>query len=204
MGTMSSGPAFRGFHGPRVCEVRGPNPRVRRWEARDPQAGDLRQASCPYAVVADGHPPRHGHPCDRILRVFAWADPRCMHHGISAWEALFFESCEDGKAGRAPTGSPLGHSRVGREPGTQNSLCGDPGTRSSVAAHGMGRCGNGLGEGIARGDAETWTLILRISAPLRADQPHVLGDAPRWLPVASAVVGVGLAQERLTRGSGAR
>ena len=156
----------------------------------------------PVGRPARFHWPNQPRPA--LALIFAWADPRCMHHGISAWEALFFESCEDGKAGRAPTGSPLGHSRVGREPGTQNSLCGDPGTRSSVAAHGMGRCGNGLGEGIARGDAETWTLILRISAPLRADQPHVLGDAPRWLPVASAVVGVGLAQERLTRGSGAR
>ena len=49
----------------------GPNPRVRRGEARDPQAGELRQASCQYAVVADGHPPQHGYPCDRILRVFS-------------------------------------------------------------------------------------------------------------------------------------
>jgi len=31
-----------------------PNPRVRRWQARDPQAGELRQAACQHAVVADG------------------------------------------------------------------------------------------------------------------------------------------------------
>ena len=30
------------------------NPRVRRREARDPQAGELRQAACQHAVVADG------------------------------------------------------------------------------------------------------------------------------------------------------
>jgi hypothetical protein len=48
-----------------------PNPRARSWEPRDPQAGELRQASCQHAVVADGHPPQHGHPGDRILRVFA-------------------------------------------------------------------------------------------------------------------------------------
>ena len=39
--------------------------------ARDPQARELRQASCQYAVVADGHPPQHGYPCDRIPRVFS-------------------------------------------------------------------------------------------------------------------------------------
>ena len=36
-----------------------------------------------------------------------------------------------------------------------------------MAAHGIGRAGNGLGEGIARGDAETWDVILCASAPLR-------------------------------------
>ena len=39
-----------------------PNPRVRRWDAREPQAGELRQAACQHAIVADGHEPRHGHP----------------------------------------------------------------------------------------------------------------------------------------------
>ena len=34
-----------------------PNPRVRRWEARDLQAGELRQAAGQHAVVADGMNP---------------------------------------------------------------------------------------------------------------------------------------------------
>jgi len=40
-----------------LAETMHPNPRVRRWEARDPQAGDLRQAACQHAPVADGHEP---------------------------------------------------------------------------------------------------------------------------------------------------
>ena len=48
-----------------------PNPRARRREARDPQAGGLWQASCQRGFVADGHDPRDGHPWERVLRVLA-------------------------------------------------------------------------------------------------------------------------------------
>ena len=34
-----------------------PNPRVRRWEALDPQAGELRKAACQHAAAADGMNP---------------------------------------------------------------------------------------------------------------------------------------------------
>ena len=66
-----------------------------------------------------------------------------------------------------------------------------------MAAHGIGRCGNGLGEGIARGDAETrrYEQELCASASLRADHPHAAGDAPRLPPMASAAVGMGLGRE---------
>ncbi len=69
--------------------------------------------------------------------------------------------------------------------------------RPSVAPHGIGRRGNRLGEGIARGDAETrrYQQDLCVSASLRADHPHASGDAPRWPPMASAAVGMGLGRE---------
>ena len=57
-----SHPAPRWFH---------PNPRVRRWETRDPEAGPPRQASCRRAIGAKGPEPKHGHPWNCILRVMA-------------------------------------------------------------------------------------------------------------------------------------
>ena len=120
----------------------------------------------------------------------------------------------------------------------------------SVAAHGIGRCGNGLGGEspaetlrrgdmsknsasrrlgvrihlinremplgcrpwhrplwesawgrIARGDAETRRggQELCASASLRAEQPHAPGDAPRWLHMASAGVGICLGENRPLR-----
>ena len=50
---------------------------------------------------------------------------------------------------------------------------------------------------MARGDAETrrYDQELCASASLRAAQPHAPGDAPRWLPMASAGVGICLGRE---------
>ena len=56
---------------------------------------------------------------------------------------------------------------------------------------------NRLGEGIARGCAETRSYEQRlcVSASLRADQPHAPGDAPRWLTMASTALEIGLGRE---------
>ncbi len=67
------------------------NPRARSWEARDPQAGELRQAACQHAIVADGHEPRHGHLCDRILRVFV--SSRVQIPAAGSMESKLGRSC---------------------------------------------------------------------------------------------------------------
>ena len=168
----------------------------------------MRQASCQYAVVADGHPPRHGHPCDRILRVFGSSREqipaafimesalgrRCSwnqvkkprreerrqgpHLGGAAWgeNRALKTPCSE-IPGHAPRLPPMAWAPVGMVLGRvspdETRRRGDMGSnplrlsisaggstsctvrRSSVAPHGIGRCGSGLGEEIARGDAET-------------------------------------------------
>ena len=118
-----------------------PNSRVRRWEARDPQAGELRQAACQHAVVADG--------MNAVLSTHA--------------PAFFVSSCPRVRHSQLP------HPRDRRtrrcffdhtKPRSHEEILLGP--RSSVAAHGVGRRRNGLGEGIARGDAEAWARTLRL------------------------------------------
>ncbi len=89
-----------------------------------------------------------------------------MHHGISAWEALFLNHAKTPRREECRQGPHLGGAAWGENRALKNSLCGDPGTRSSVAAHGIGRCRNRLG-GESRADTRRRGVVSKNSASLR-------------------------------------
>ena len=88
-GFLRPGPAWQGVRARGSGLGRNPAPGVRSWEARDPHAGGLRQASCQHGVMAEGPGRKLGHPCDRILR------------GMVAWREGIPAACSSGSVHEA-------------------------------------------------------------------------------------------------------
>jgi len=112
-----------------------PNPRARSWEPRDPQAGELRQASCQHAVVADGHPPQHGHPGDRILRVFASSReqiPAACTMESTLGKPCFLNHAKTPRREECRQGPDSGGAAWGENRALKNSLREDQGPSSRI------------------------------------------------------------------------